>query len=965
MWWQRVLGTRKPRKPRLCRCPSLKVELLESRQLLSSGSLEQTAAAFSLPGSTSARGLASVTYHGGPLLQNVQIQAVFDGQAWNTDANLQQVVQQTDGFLQYFVTSPYMDVLKQYNVSTGTFLGNDVVGQSSAQTISDSQIQSILNAEISSGKLSAPTANSLYIFFTTPGTVVTDGNQNSASDFAGYHSAFTDQAGAPVYYAVIPYPTGNIANVPLTTFQQETVVLSHEISEAVTDPDTQSGWFSARLGEIGDIAEGQVGQLGGYEVQAVWSQSANQVVLPSASTSSTVQVTGVPVHATADQAFTSIVATITGADSSATAGSFTATIQWGDGNTTTGAITSDPNGGFDVSGTNTYAHAGSYTITVTVKDSSGAALGTAETRATVDVAASSIEAKGLVLDATAGTPFTGNVATFTSTSSTATPSSFTATINWGDGTTSAGTIVVDPNGGFDVQGTHTYASSSQSDEGSPWNGLDSYHGPFGNHGYVITVMIDDTQVGSSATAVSLARVAAAPSAITATGQNITVVAGQSFTGTVATFTDTNTSAAAGDFTATIHWGDGTTSVGTVGAGPNGGFVVSGTHTYTQTSDGWGWGDPWGERSGSGNSYRIVSVDIIDTKTQDKASTKSLATITPTASSLTVTAQNITATAGTQFSGVVANFTDTSAGTSVSTLTATIDWGDGTSSQGTVTANPSGGFTVTGTHTYAADSDADAAGDRSGNGYGARRLFSVTVQDTTANTSATALGIATITSGSSSSSSTASTASTALNQLFVTQLYQSLLGRLPEVNGLTYWTNLLNQGTSRSSVAAQIEQSQEYRTDEVQTLYQKMLNRQADPTGLTAFTTLLGNGGTLEQAQALIAGSQEYFQVRGGGQASTYLQALYADALNRGIDATGQAVFSQALAQGTSRQAVAAAIFGSGEYRQNLVQNDYQTYLGRAADSGGLTTFMSGLQQGMSDQAMVAAMVGSQEYFDKM
>jgi len=47
---------------------------------------------------------------------------------------------------------------------------------------------------------------------------------------------------------------------------------------------------------------------------------------------------------------------------------------------------------------------------------------------------------------------------------------------------------------------------------------------------------------------------------------------------VAVFTDTNTAGVASDFTATIDWGDGTTTAGTVSGG-GGTFTVSGTHTY--------------------------------------------------------------------------------------------------------------------------------------------------------------------------------------------------------------------------------------------------------------------------------------------------------------------------------------------------------------------------------------------------
>ena len=48
---------------------------------------------------------------------------------------------------------------------------------------------------------------------------------------------------------------------------------------------------------------------------------------------------------------------------------------------------------------------------------------------------------------------------------------------------------------------------------------------------------------------------------------------------LASFADVYTGNTPSDFTATINWGDGTTTAGTV-AGGNGIFTVSGSHTYT-------------------------------------------------------------------------------------------------------------------------------------------------------------------------------------------------------------------------------------------------------------------------------------------------------------------------------------------------------------------------------------------------
>ena len=69
-------------------------------------------------------------------------------------------------------------------------------------------------------------------------------------------------------------------------------------------------------------------------------------------------------------------------------------------------------------------------------------------------------------------------------------------------------------------------------------------------------------------------------AITATG--LTTTSPLAFSGSVATFTSATPGATAGDFTATIDWGDGTpTSAGAI-ASASGQFTVSGSHTYAST-----------------------------------------------------------------------------------------------------------------------------------------------------------------------------------------------------------------------------------------------------------------------------------------------------------------------------------------------------------------------------------------------
>jgi hypothetical protein len=149
---------------------------------------------------------------------------------------------------------------------------------------------------------------------------------------------------------------------------------------------------------------------------------------------------------------------------------------------------------------------------------------------------------------------------------------------------------------------------------------------------------------------------------------------------------------------------------------------------------------------------------------------------------------------------------------------------------------------------------------------------------------------------------------------------------------------------------------------VQALYHQFLHRAADPSGLDTYVTFLGAGGTLEQLAAILTGSEEYFQVRGGGTDDGFLTALYQDALNRSPDSAGMASFLQGLSQGTSHPQVAAAIFGSPEYLQDVVRNFYERFLNRAADDAGLHSFVGDLEAGVTDQVITAAMMGSDEFF---
>jgi hypothetical protein len=200
--------------------------------------------------------------HGGAVISNAGFWALY----WNSsvaNATATSVNQTTgtkyatlrdqmDAFLTSFGNgAPYSQaptddfaIVQQYGTgisSTVHYWGYKVANEKTKSSISDSAIRSFIAAQFNSGAV-PPSSSIIYGVYMPPKMKVTMSGGGSCSSFCGYHGHF-NYGGLDIRYAVFPYLDCSACKLSsLTVADMMTIVASHEIREAVTDP-MLNAWY--------------------------------------------------------------------------------------------------------------------------------------------------------------------------------------------------------------------------------------------------------------------------------------------------------------------------------------------------------------------------------------------------------------------------------------------------------------------------------------------------------------------------------------------------------------------------------------------------------------------------------------------------------------------------------------------------------------------------------------------------
>jgi MYXO-CTERM domain-containing protein len=230
---------------------------------------------------------AHLTYQGGPMIQHVKVFLIFYSPGY-------QYKTQLVNFYTTIVQSAHVDMLQEYDVTAykvrrGSYLGLFEDSNANPTSVKSINPQSYLNGLLTNNKVPKPDDDTLYMMYFPSNIDPTLSGSHSCvagGGFCAYHSSFSFN-GQNAYYGVMPdTPTRCTPGCGPSGFAGLTDVSSHELIEAMTDPDVGQNnvaWYDNANGEIGDICAtggtSEYGTVDGFTVQKEWSNSLNACIL--------------------------------------------------------------------------------------------------------------------------------------------------------------------------------------------------------------------------------------------------------------------------------------------------------------------------------------------------------------------------------------------------------------------------------------------------------------------------------------------------------------------------------------------------------------------------------------------------------------------------------------------------------------------------------------------------------------
>jgi hypothetical protein len=215
--------------------------------------------------------VTSFADNGGKILQHARIVLVFWGSAWASSSTAPSQPAFVNA-LADIISGTWGAALAQYRGIGPMSLEyvDQVTSSDPAASFTNAQIQAMLRDRMQGGHMPVPSSSVDRVYC----VLVPSGHGSGDTSFVGQHQFF-DYNGTRAYYAWVTN------DGTLTGGNSIPKIFSHEVAEALSDPDLGSGIIVNGSDEIGDVCNNTWSSVDGHAEEAYWSQADHRCVIPA------------------------------------------------------------------------------------------------------------------------------------------------------------------------------------------------------------------------------------------------------------------------------------------------------------------------------------------------------------------------------------------------------------------------------------------------------------------------------------------------------------------------------------------------------------------------------------------------------------------------------------------------------------------------------------------------------------
>jgi len=202
--------------------------------------------------------------HGGGVLAHVDVAPVYLGRYWSTKAGTADRKHNDAAMKDLVQNKGITGLWKEYGAGKGTASPSLQLPDQATPRMTQASLEALVKKQVQAGKFDTSNPQRVFMLVLPPGVeLLGDGGATSHAGLGGYHGS-VNVRGQEVYYAAIAYSQRTAEGMNGIDFTGKpadnlSIVESHEITEAVTDPNVEAA-----------ERENDVGRLGWYDDQTPW-----------------------------------------------------------------------------------------------------------------------------------------------------------------------------------------------------------------------------------------------------------------------------------------------------------------------------------------------------------------------------------------------------------------------------------------------------------------------------------------------------------------------------------------------------------------------------------------------------------------------------------------------------------------------------------------------------------------------